>query len=85
VYHERLLLVVWSGKSEHIPFSAPEAITNLRRLRLSVVMDDPGRGISVANKEQRMQCSMIKGKLLDIIYIAVGSITGEELFEYGIT
>jgi hypothetical protein len=48
-------------------------------------MDDPGRGISVANKEQRMQCSMIKGKLLDIIYIAVGSITGEELFEYGIT
>jgi len=61
-------------KYEHVPFSAPEAIADVRLLRLSVAMNDPGCGISVANKEQRLVsmmtyvvCAGIDGQILLII------------------
>ena len=58
VCHGRAVLVVWLVNYEHVPFFTPEAITDVRLLRLSVAMNDPGCGISVANKEQRLVSMM---------------------------
>ena len=50
VCHGRAVLVVWLVNYEHIPFFAPEAITDVHLLRLSVAMNDPGRGICIPKK-----------------------------------
>ena len=50
--------LVWLVKHGHVPFSVPEAITDAHLLRLSVAMNDAGRGISVADKERRLLSTM---------------------------
>jgi len=54
----RAVLVVWLVNYEYVPFSAPKGITDVRLLRLSVAMNDPGCGICIAKKEQRLVSMM---------------------------
>lgn len=54
VYHGKVVQIVGTVESEHVPFSDPEAITDVRLLWLSVPRDNPGHSISIANKEQSL-------------------------------
>jgi hypothetical protein len=58
VCYGRAVLVVWLVNYDYVPFSTPKGITDVRLLRLSVAMNDPGRGICIAKKEQRLVSMM---------------------------